>query len=230
MRLEWDGAVTRGVIPASQFIPDNLASDSFGAWQGRTFNTPKLGFHSYDSTNASITVASAGLDLSGSTDGHHFVWQQVGGPFLLEAKVFQTADPLSLSAKALLMARNSIATGSPFLAPARMATGQLGCKGRTAAGSGIADMMSPAWQGAPTNPCWMRLKRVGNTFTGQYKNSGGAWTTFYTFVDSNAVFNASMAVGLSVTSPTSSAAYPLQSATFSEIRITPLYGTLMSLR
>jgi len=90
--------------------------------------------------------------------------------------------------------------------------------------------MSPAWQGAPTNPCWMRLKRVGNTFTGQYKNSGGDWTTFYTFVDSNAVFNASMVVGFSVTSPSYSTAFPLQSATFSEIRITRLYGTLLRVK
>ncbi len=230
MRLEWDGAVTRGVIPASQFIPGDLASDNIGAWQGRTFNTPKLGCHSYDSTNDAITVSSAGLDLSGAVDGHHFVWQQMGGSFLIEAKVYQTVDPLSLSAKALLMARNNIATGSPFLAPTRMATGQLGCKGRTTAGGSIADMMSPAWQGAPTNPCWMRLKRVGNTFTALYKNSGGDWTTFYTFVDSNAVFNASMVVGLSVTSPTYSAAYPLQSATFSEIRLTRLYGTLLRVK
>jgi len=230
MRLEWDGAVTRGVIPASQLIPGDLASDDIGDWKGRTFNTPKLGYHSYDSTNAAITVASAGLDLSGAVDGHHFVWQQLGGSFLLEAKVYQTVDPASLSAKALLMARNNIATGSAFLAPTRMATGQLGCKGRTTAGGSIADMMSPAWQGAPTNPCWMRLKRVGNTFTGQYKNSGGDWTTFYTFVDSNAVFNASMCVGFSVTSPTYSAAFPLQSATFSEIRITRLYGTLLRVK
>ena len=225
MRLEWDGAVTRGVIPASQLIPGDLASDDIGAWKGRTFNTPKLGYHAYDSMNAAITVASAGLDLSGAVDGHHFVWQQLGGSFLLEAKVYQTVDPASLSAKALLMARNTIATGSAFLAPTRMATGQLGCKGRTAAGGNIADMMSPAWQGAPTNPCWMRLKRAGNTFTGQYKNSGGAWTTFYTFVDSNAVFNASMCVGFSVTSPSYSTAFPLQSATFSEIRLVRLTGT-----
>ena len=230
MRLEWDGAVTRGVIPASQFIPGDLAADNIGAWQGRTFNTPKLGYHAYDPTNDAITVASAGLDLSGPTDGHHFVWQQIGGSFLIEAKVYQTLDPASLSAKALLMARNSIATGSPFLAPARMATGSLGCKGRTTAGSSIADMMSPAWQGAPTNPCWMRFKRVGNTFTGLYKTSGGDWTTFYTFVDSNAVFNASMVVGLSVTSPSFSAAYPLQSATFSEIRLIRLYGTLLRVK
>ena len=230
MRLEWDGAVTRGVIPSSQFIPGDLASDDIGAWKGRTFNTPKLGYHAYDSTNEAITVASAGLDLSGATDGHHFVWQRIGGSFLLQAKVYQPVDPLSLSAKALLMARNDIATGSPFLAPVRMATGNLGCKGRTTVGGNINDMMSPAWQGAPTNPCWMRLMRVGKTFTGQYKSSGGAWTTFYTFVDSNAVFNASMYVGFSVTSPSSSAAYPLQSATFSEVRITPLYGTLLRVK
>jgi len=230
MRLEWDGAVTRGVIPSSQFIPGNLVSDDIGDWKGRTFNTPKLGFHAYDSTNSAITVASAGLDLSGPTDGHHFVWQKVGGSFLIEAKVYQTVDPASLSAKALLMARNDITTGSAFLAPTRMATGQLGCKGRTTVGGSIADMMSPAWQGAPTNPCWLRLKRVGKTFTGEYKNSGGAWTTFYSFVDSSAVFNASMYVGLSVTSPTYSAAYPLQSATFSEIRCVPLYGTVLMLK
>lgn len=229
IRLEWGGAVTRGVIPVSQLVPSDLASDDIGLWRGRTFNTPKLGYHSYDAQNDAITVASAGLDLSGTTDGHYFVWQRVGGSFLIEAKINQTVDPSALSAKALLMARNDLATGSAFLAPARMTTGQLGCKGRTTTGGSIVDMMSPAWQGAPTNPCWLRLKRVGKTFTSQYKNSGGEWTTFYTFVDVNGVFNASMVVGLSVTSPTYSTAYPLEIATFSEIRLTPLYGTFLRL-
>jgi len=184
----------------------------------------------YSTSNDAIAVYSSGLDLSGAVDGHHFVWQRIGGSFLLEAKVNQTVDPNSLSAKALLMARNSLATGSPFIALARMATGQLGCKGRSIAAGGIVDMMSPAWQLAPSNPCWLRLRRVGNTFTGQYKSSGGDWATFYTFADTNGVFSASMVLGLSVTSPTYSAAYPLQSATFSEIRLTRLYGTVIQMR
>lgn len=230
VRLEWGGPVLRAVIPLTQLVPGGAVSESDGPWTGRTFNTPKLGAQVYSTSNDAIAVYSAGLDLSGAVDGHHFVWQRVGGSFLIEAKINQTVDPNSLSAKALLMARNSLATGSPFIAPARMATGQLGCKGRTTSGGSIADMLSPAWQLAPSNPCWLRLQRVGNTFTAQYKNSGGDWATFFTFVDTNGVFSPSMVVGLSVTSPTYSTAYPLQSATFSEIRLAPLYGTIIQMR
>ncbi len=224
-RLEWDGAFGRAVIPASQLIPLDLPSDDIGAWHGRSFNTPKLGYHAYDAPSGGITVCSYGLDLEGGNEGHHFVWQPISGPFLLEAKVTQTIDPLTPAAKALLMVRNGVESGSAFLAPARAASGQLGYKARLTTGGPITDLLG--WQGAPTNPCWMRIKRVGNTFTTQVRDAGGEWQTFQTFVDSANVFNATLYAGFSVTSPLSGTTVPLQSATFSDIRFTPLYGTMI---
>ena len=224
-RLEWGGTVERAVIPASQLIPLDLPSDDIGAWRGRTFNTPTLGYHAYDAPSGGITVYSYGLDLNGDNEGHHFVWQPISGPFLLEAKVTQNVDPMNTDAKALLMVRNGIESGSAFLAPARMATGQLGYKARLVAGTPLFDKLP--WQGAPTNPCWMRIKRVGQAFTTQVRNDGGEWQTFDTFEDVDSVFNATVYAGVSVTASSSATTVPLQSATFSEIRLTRLFGTMI---
>ena len=231
VKLEWAGPVMRAVIPSTQLIPGDVATEQFGAWKGRTFNTPKLGAQVYSTSNDAITVYSAGVDLSGPIDGHHLVWQQIGGSFQFEAKVFQLVNTNATSAKALLMARNTLATGSPLIAPARMATGQLGVKARRVLNGTIDDMMTPAWQYAPANPCWMRLTRRGNTFTGQFKNtSTNEWTTFYTFIDTNAIFTSSMIVGLSVTSPNAPSNTPFPNATFSDIRLFRLTGSILLLK
>ncbi len=228
VRLDWSGAVLRETIPASQLLPLDLPPDTISGWQGRTFNASRLGAHTLDQASGGITVGSSGVDLSGAAEGHHFIWKTISGPFLLEAKVTQQTDVNALSAKALLMIRTSLVSGSPFLAPARMATGQLGYKARLAEGGTITDLL--AWQGTPTNPCWLRVKRRGNTFTTSFKNTGGDWTDFHTYVDTNGVFNTSLVAGFSVTSPTTTSTKFLQTATFSEIRLTPLYGTILLLQ
>jgi regulation of enolase protein 1 (concanavalin A-like superfamily) len=222
-RLEWAGAVNREVIPASQLSPLALPSDDIGAWRGRTFNATKLGTHATDPATGGIVVSSAGVDLSGTGEGHHFVWQPVRGGFLLEALVTQRVDAASLSAKALLMVRSGLATGNAFLAPARMATGQLGVKARLTAGGAIADQLTPAWQGTPSNPCRLRLRRLGNAFTAEYQNTGGLWQPLYYYVDTNRVFSADVQVGFSVTSPGTT----LQSAVFSEMQLKPLGGLIL---
>ena len=116
-KLEWDGLGYRDLIPSSQLVPVALPSDSFNGWQGRSFNAPRLGCHVYDANTGTLTLSSCGLDVNGDQEGHYFVWQKIGGPFLLEAKVNQIVDPQAPSAKALLMARNGIASGLAFLAP-----------------------------------------------------------------------------------------------------------------
>jgi len=229
VKLEWDGLGYRDLVPSSQLVPVALPSDSFNGWQGRSFNAPKLGSHTYDAATGALTLSSGGLDISGGAEGHHFVWQRIGGPFLLEAKINQNVDPQSTSAKALLMVRNGIESGRAFLAPTRMASGQLGYKARLADGATIQDLLS--WQGSPSNPSWMRIKRLGNTFTTQIRNGDNdPWQTFHSFVDTNGIFNATMYAGFSVSAPQESTTNLLQSSTFTQFRLTPLYGTLITVR
>jgi hypothetical protein len=232
VRLEWEGPVARAVIPASQLIPADLPSEDIGPWKGRTFNAPRLGTHAYDAASGGIRITSGGLDLSGASEGHHFVWQPFRGPFLLEAKVEQHTDAAATSAKALLMVRNALESGSPFLASARMAStpGKHGCKGRVTPGGTVLDLPVPAWQGEITNPCWMRLKRVGGTFTMDVRNEGGEWATFFTYEDAAAVFTSDVVVGFSVTSPLLATGGTLPGATFSETRLVPLSGTVLLMR
>ena len=226
--LEWDGAVTRAIIPAAQLIPADLPSEDIGPWRGRTFNAPRLGTHTVDTASGGIRISSGGQDFNGSNEGNHLVWQSVSGAFLLEAKIVLSPEG-DTSAKAMLVMRNELAFGSPVLAAARIGQtpGKYGVKQRLAKGAAIADVISPAWQGEVSNPFWLRLKRVGKTSTMEVRNDGGDWFLFHTYEDTGNVFNSNLIVGLGVTSPSAGNTGTLPHAIFSDIRLVPLSGTVL---
>ena len=230
-RLEWDGPVTRGIIPAAQFTPVDLPSEDIGLWRGRTFNAPRLGTHATDPATGGIRISSGGMDFNGANEGNHFVWQTASGSFLLEATVEQFSEGQT-SAKAMLVMRNALASGSPLLAAARMTStpsASYGTKGRLTPGATITDLLAPPWISGPevTNPCRLRLKRLGNVVTMGILNENADWVNYYTYTDTNAVFNSDVFVGLAVTSPNTGAGGVLPSALFTDIRLVPLSGTML---
>ena len=229
--LEWDGAVTRGIIPAAQLTPADLPSEDIGLWRGRTFNAPRLGTHTVDTATGGIKISSGGMDFNGPNEGNHLVWQPVSGAFLLEAKIVLSLEG-DTSAKAMLVMRNELASGCPVLAAARIGQtpGKYGVKRRLEKGLQIVDILSPAWQGDVSNPFWLRLKRLGKTTTMEIRNDGGDWVNFYTYEDTGSVFNSSVIVGLGVTSPSAGNTGSLPNAVFSDIRLLPLSGTVLILR
>ena len=225
-RLEWDGAVPRAVIPTAQLIPAPLPADT-APWQGRTFNAPKLGSHAIDPATGAITVSSGGMDFHAAAEGHHFVWQPVRGTFLFEAKVEQA--PLGItSAKAMLMMRSSLESGSPLLAAGRAAATPAiyGGKQRLTSGAAIANTFDP-WLSGATSPCWLRLTRSKDTVTMAIRNDGGDWTTFYNDTSAGAAFSDEVLVGVAVSASAVGADGTLPSAVFSDIRLIPLTGTVL---
>ncbi|MCL1920563.1 MAG: discoidin domain-containing protein [Kiritimatiellaeota bacterium] len=237
-KLEWGGAVAQMPIPAAQLIPLDLppGEDVFvaaGDWQGRTFGTGRLGFHTLH-PDGSLTLGHAGGDLSGTGENHHYAWQSIRGDFLFEAKVHLDILPGGNSGKALLMVRNDLPGGSPFLAAASITSATLGrfnVKQRLAPGINITDGTTWAGPDPSPNPFHLRVSRKKDTFTFAYRDAqGGGWVAYHTFEDTEKVFPHALYAGLSVCAPDGGTQAMFQTATFSEISLKSLNGTVLMVR
>lgn len=238
MKLEWGGAVKREVIPTTQLNPLPLPEGTdinvkIGDWEGRTLNATRLGFHRMDPVTGAITIGSCGSDLGTQTDSGHYVWQRVSGDFLLEADVTLNVDALRSSGKALLGARSSMQSNAALMFTAsRIAqyVGDFNVKGRNVLGANIWD--AGPWTGRASNPCRMRVKRLRGIFTAQYRdNVSMVWETISTWDDSEAqVFPRALYVCLGVCSPIQTSPQMFQTATFSDITLKRLNGTVILLR
>ncbi|MCL2105312.1 MAG: hypothetical protein FWH21_09775, partial [Kiritimatiellaeota bacterium] len=176
---------------------------------------------------------AVGADLAGGQEGYHFLWQKIRGDFIFEAKVEMDIDPLRPDGKAMLMCRNELPTRAPFLAlvcAAYTPEGRLNVKFRTQQNANVSDVFQP-WIEQLGNPCHLRIKRAKGVFEFFYRNPGETgWTPLHTFLDTEAVFAQDLYVGVAVTSPIGASLRPLQEATFSDITLKKLNGTVILLR
>jgi len=239
MILEWGGAVDRCVIPTAQLVPHPLPAneDVFiqtGAWTGRTFGAGRLGFHTLN-PDGSVTLHHADSEIGGGNERFHYVWQTVRGDFSFEAQVDQDRDLLRNDGKALLMVRNDLPRGNPFLAISTITTnenGRFNVKQRLEPNTNITDALAQ-WTGPFLNPCHLRVKRVKSTFTFDYRETdpGSPWVTIHTFEDTEGIFKRDLYAGLAVCAPTQGSQKMFQTATFSDIRFTRLNtGSLIILK
>lgn len=119
-----------------------------------------------------VDVRGSG-DIGGSTDSLQFAWQQRTGDFDMRVRV-ASFDPTDPFAKAALMARETLEAGSRFAAAlATPATVGSFFLARTSAG--LAATRSGVF---PSNypETWLRLRRIGNGFTGYASFDGRTWT------------------------------------------------------
>jgi hypothetical protein len=241
MKLAWGGAVTYGVIPGHQLIPDGLPAneDAFvwtdewqSRWQGRNFGSGRLGFHTANN-DGSVTIGHADGDLSGTGENYYFLGQAISGDFILEVKVALDIDPLRPSGKALLMLRSDLATGSPFIAAARMASGLGGfnIKQRIPPNANITDGLT--WTGPSLNPFRLRVKRVKDVVTFAYSDvsSGSLWTPLGDlYENTDTFFGWNVYAGIGVCAPVGTSKAMFQTATFSEVSVKKLNGTVLMVR
>ena len=242
MKLEWGGAVERTVIPTVQFEPlppppEDGVFRTTGEWQGRTFNAQILGHHTLN-PDGSITIGSSGGDLSGGSENHHYVWQTLHGDFTFEAQVDMDIDPLRSDGKAMLMVRNALPAGSPFLAlcaisaPSGTPPGKFNVKHRIPPATNVSDAFN-FWTGPDLPSFHLRVKRLKGTFSFAYRETapGSPWVTIHTFEDTDNTFGKDLYAGLAVCAPTQGSQNMFQTATFSNIRFTRLgTGSLIILK
>lgn len=116
-------------------------------------------------------VVGGGNTLWGSSDQFHFLHRQVSGDFDVRVRVASLvgggSDPM-----AGLMARESLAAGSRHVfINARPTTVKLNSRSTTDGTSSSTGSRTASYPNL-----WVRLRRVGNVFTGFVSSNGSSWT------------------------------------------------------
>jgi len=158
-------------------IPNTIATDTTVTFQALTYAPQDLGNPAVGSiltvAGNGLNVTAAGSDFGGGSDQGNFSYQVCTGNFDVSVRV----AGLGLSdvfAKAGLMARETLNASSRFAAA--LATPAMnGCFFEWRDPTGNATSSSGNFPANYPNT-WLRLNRVGNTFTGFASYDGQTWT------------------------------------------------------
>ena len=123
-----------------------------------------------------FAVKGSGSAISGTSDNFHFVYQPWTNGFLLTARV-STQPSTSASAKSGVMIRESTNSNSKFVDVVVRPT-DIKMEARTATAGTSVTLATFSATNSPvgTNtPCWVRLARMGSTFTGFSSSNGVNW-------------------------------------------------------
>ncbi|TVR50431.1 MAG: hypothetical protein EA425_09905, partial [Puniceicoccaceae bacterium] len=167
------------------------------------------GSSSYDPMTDSFTVSGSGADIWGTADGFRFVWLELSGNVSVRARVMSQQNT-HVWAKAGVMIRNSLTANSAHAMTVITPSHGVAFQRRTAAGNSSLHTSG----GSGSTPIWVRIDRVGNSFTSYRSADGVNWTQIgspVTISMSNPVF-----VGLAVTSHNNSV---LSQAVFEEVSV-----------
>lgn len=165
---------------------------------------------SYSENNGAYTVNGAGSDIWNAADQFQFVYKSLTGDGAIIARV-DSLENTDVWAKAGVMFRNTLDAGSIH---ALMAI---------TPGSGAAFQYRASTNGNSTNnningfaaPYWVRITRVGNSFTGYRSSNGVTWTQVGSTVA--LPMGSTVYVGLAVTSHSSG---NLATSIFSNVAVT----------
>jgi hypothetical protein len=147
---------------AAEYAPVDIGSPTLA---GNTLSVP-----------GGVDVTGAGKTIGGTADQFQFGWQQRSGNFDFQARLegVTISDPFL---HAGLMARESLEANVRFAA-AFASSPQLGCFFESRGTLGASATTAAPRNGFPVNypHTWLRLQRVGNTFTGYASLDGRVWT------------------------------------------------------
>lgn len=197
-------------VPALWQVSGSAPSGSLPApWVSQDVGFAGVGGSATHSSGA-FTVNGSGSDIWGTSDGFRFVYQALSGDVEIKARVTGIQNTNGW-AKAGVMIRESLASGSPHGFMLVSAASGLAFQHRAATGgsSGSAGASGSA-------PRWVRLTRVGGTLTGYSSDNGTSWVQ----VGSQSVpLAGTVYVGLAVTAHNNSV---LCQATFENVSATVL--------
>jgi hypothetical protein len=145
------------------------------------------------SSGNTITVSGSGSDIWGTADAFRYVYRSLTGDGVVEARV-SSMEFTDTWAKAGVMVRESLAPGArnvfAFLTPTYHG---MAAQARSAAGGTTVSTAGPGVNA----PYWVRVRRVGSTFTASASPDGITWTTFATY---SVAMPATVHFGFAVTS------------------------------
>lgn len=169
----------------------------------------RAGAASFDVASGTWTLRGAGVDLSGATDGFRYVYQSLRGDGSITARVAALSGGGTF-AKAGLMIRESLAVGARHATVDFRADGQAESLHR----SNVGGFTTSVAGGAASAGVWLRLTRLGNTFTAERSADDVNWTTFDT---ATIAMNADVLIGMAVSS---NAERLLASGAFDQLSVT----------
>jgi regulation of enolase protein 1 (concanavalin A-like superfamily) len=156
----------------------NISADAFRltstneAWLSQDIGAVGL-VGSFSQSNNTFTLAGSGADIWTTGDQFRYAYQNVSGDIDFQAKV--VSETLTAPfAKAGLMIRASLATNSVNAAVLLTPTNGIALQCRPT--TGAASINVTGWIKGPVPPYWVRLTRVGNTFTAYSSPDGSSWT------------------------------------------------------
>ncbi len=173
-------------IPVSLLLLIATVSPLFAqlppGWTSAGIGNPTVaGSARYDQTTGTWTIQGDGTGIRGSADQFHFVYKTLSGDGELAARVVSIDPPLSAWSMAGVMIRVLLIPGSPSIFMGISANTDTRNHGITmwgrAAMNGAAGDEST---GATTAPYWVKIVRVGDTFSGYSSPNGKDWTQRYT--------------------------------------------------
>lgn len=172
------------VNPACDPLPANWYSQDIGY-------ANYTGSACYDANTGEYTISSSGADIYGAVDKFHFAYTELCGDGEIIAKVNDIKATGSY-ALAGVMFRKNLNKKSKYAGMLKRPNGKVLFQSRYQyagfTGSG---------QSSGAVPGWIRVTRIGNTFTGYKSTDGANWTPTYT---STVSMPSCVKVGLAVSS------------------------------
>jgi hypothetical protein len=148
-------------------------------------------------SSGTFSVSGAGDDIWGTADAFNFAYKKISGNGQLVARV-ASVENTAAWAKAGVMIRNTLNPNSKYALMLVSAGKGLAFQYRTTAAGNAAQAGQTS--GAP--PQWVKIVRAGSTLSGYSSSDGATWTLVG---QANIPMNASVFVGLAVSSHTTSA-------------------------
>jgi hypothetical protein len=135
----------------------------------------------YDKATDTWTIRGDGTGIRGTADQFHYVYKMLAGDGELATRVVSLDPLLSDWSMAGVMIRVLLIPGSPsiFMGVSANTDGKghaITMWGREAMNDAAGDEST----GNVTPPCWVKVKRAGDTFSGYSSTNGRDWTERYT--------------------------------------------------
>ncbi len=204
-------AVTSGNAAQSQTVNFNSFSATPMNFASQDIGGPAIaGSATYDPTTGNWTVNGGGGDIWNSEDQFNFTSQSFTGSGSIIAQVNSQTDT-NVWAKAGVMFRNDSTAGAAF-ADVIVSPGEgVAFQWRNIAGGQCGNAQITGL----TAPVWVKLTRVGDSFSGYYSTNGTTWTQVGT--SQNVYIGQTALAGLAVTAHDNT---QLSTATFSNVAVT----------
>jgi plastocyanin/regulation of enolase protein 1 (concanavalin A-like superfamily) len=128
-------------------------------------------------SNGVYTLTGSGADIWNNSDSFHFMYVPLSGDGQIVARVtsMQFQGSTQLRAKAGVMMRDSLSDDARNVMLEISPDNSTTMQQRMAAGSGTGTVLN---LGGSAAPFWLKLTRIGDTFTGYRSVDGINWTSF----------------------------------------------------